>query len=127
MIGTNELIVGGLLVLAILVVVLIFALRTAQKSPDDVTFAEALPDDDPLVSPREFQAAPIAEMIEERVRRIAADDPSLAGLDVDFGTGQDGGLEIWVNAERYTSVDDIQNEILREAIKEAVEEYNKGL
>jgi hypothetical protein len=127
MIGTNEIIIGGLLVVAILLVVLVFALRTTKETQQDVSFSEALPEDDPLVTPEEFQATPIAEIIEEKVRQKAASDPSLADLDVDFGTAADGTLEIWVDSERYTSVDDLPNESLRETIREAVEEYNRGL
>jgi hypothetical protein len=127
MIGINELVTGGILVVAILLIVLAFALRSAQKSQKDLTFSEAMPDDDPLVTRDEFQATPIAEMIEERVRQKVLDDPSLTDLDVDFGTGADGGLEIWVNSERYTSVDDVPDESLRDAIRAAVDEYNQGL
>ncbi len=127
MIGSNELMIGILLIGAILLIVVAFALRRSKQTQTDVSFAEALPDDDPLVNRDEFQASPIAEVIEERVRQKAAEDPSLAKLDVDFGTGQGGELEIWVNAERYLSVNDVPHEGLKEVIREAVEEYNKGL
>ncbi|MDF1500708.1 MAG: hypothetical protein P1P76_09585 [Anaerolineales bacterium] len=127
MVGTNELIVGGLLVFAIMLVVIVFAVRTSGRRENDVSTSEALPDGDPLVARDEFQATPIAEVIEERVRQKVTDDPSLSGLEVDFGMGVDGGLEIWVNAERYTRVEEVPNETLRAAIREAVEEYNQGL
>ncbi len=91
-----------------------------------MTFAEALPDDDPLVDRDEFQATPIAEVIEEKVRENVAKDPSLSSLNVDFGTGPNGELEIWVDAERYTSVEEIPHEGLKRAIREAVEDYNQG-
>jgi hypothetical protein len=127
MVGTNELVIGLLLLGAILLIVLYFALRTGKKSQKDVTFQESLPDDDPLVTRDEFQATPIAEAVEERVRQKIAEDPSFTDLDVDFGTSPDGGLEIWVDAVRYTSVEEIPDGSLRETIREAVRDYNAGL
>ncbi len=127
MIGVNELVIGSLVVGAILLVVLAFALRRGKESQGDVTFTEALPKDDPLVNRDEFQATPIAEVIEERVRQKAAEDPSLQHLDLDFGTGPGGELEIWVDAERYSSIDAVPHDGLKEVIREAVEDYNKGL
>jgi hypothetical protein len=126
MIGSNELIILGLLVVAILFIVVLFALRTSKGEQEGVSFSGALPDDDPLVNREEFQATAVAEVIEERVRQKLADTPALVDLDVDFGTGPDGGLEIWVNEERYTQVDDLPDETLRRVIREAVEEYNQG-
>ena len=127
MVGTNELVIGLLLIGAIILIVLFFALRTSKKSQKDVTFQESLPDDDPLVTRDEFQATPIAEAVEERVRQKIAEDPSLAEIDLDFGTSPDGGLEIWVDAVRYTGVEEIPDESLRETIREAVQDYNAGL
>lgn len=127
MIGTNELIIGVLLVGAILLIVLAFALRTNRKAQEDVTFQAALPEDDPLVTPDEFQATPIAEAVEERVRQKVAESPELADMDVDFGSGPNGELEIWVDSERYTSIEEIPHDGLKSLIREAVEAYNKGL
>ncbi|MGD8634645.1 MAG: hypothetical protein PVF85_13810 [Anaerolineales bacterium] len=126
MIGSNELFILGLLIAAILFVVVFFAFRTNKQEQGDVSFAEAIPEDDPLVNRDEFQATPIAEVIEELVRQKTADMPGLAALDVDFGTAPDGGLEIWINDERYTRVDDLPDEALQKVIREAVEEYNQG-
>jgi hypothetical protein len=126
MIGSNELFIVGFLIVAILLVVVVFALRIGKRSQQDVTFAEALPDEDPLVDRDEFQATPIAEAIEERVRQKVAEDPSLGELDVDFGTGPNGELEIWVNAERYTAIDQVPHKGLQDAIRQAVEDYNQG-
>lgn len=126
MLGFNELVFGGLLVGVIVLIVLAFTLRRTKQQQQDVTFQQALPEDDPLVNRDEFQATPIAEVIEERVRQKTAEDPSLQTLDVDFGTGPNGELEIWVNAEKHLSIDEIPHEGLRAAIREAVEEYNRG-
>jgi hypothetical protein len=126
-IGTNELIIGGLLVGAILLIVLAFVLRINRKAQKDVTFQSALPEDDPLVTRDEFQATPIAEAVEERVRQKVSENPDLAEMDVDFGSGPNGELEIWVNSERYTSIEEIPHDDLKALIREAVEAYNQGL
>lgn len=126
MVGSNELIILGLLVVAILFIVVVFALRTSKGEQEGVSFSEALPDDDPLVNRDEFQATAVAEVIEDRVRQKIADMPRLVDLNVDFGTGPAGGLEIWVNDERYTRIDDLPDKTLRTVIREAVEEYNQG-
>jgi hypothetical protein len=44
---------------------------------------------------------------------------------LDFGTAIDGSLEIWVDGERYNSVEEIPDERIRRAIAEAVEKYNR--
>ncbi|MGD8621116.1 MAG: hypothetical protein PVH60_04120 [Anaerolineales bacterium] len=49
MIGSNELFIVGFLIVAILLVVVVFALRIGKRSQQNVTFAEVLPDEDPLV------------------------------------------------------------------------------
>ncbi|MFN2274373.1 MAG: hypothetical protein ACK2TX_05960 [Anaerolineales bacterium] len=71
-------------------------------------------------------ASPAAETIEalaqERLRKHA----DLAGVRLDFGTGRGGDLEIWVNSERFTSIDAIPDERIRSAIQEAVEAFNQG-
>jgi hypothetical protein len=126
MIGTNELFIGGFLIAAILLVVAFYMLRSGKEAQKDVTFEDALPDNDPLIDRDEFQATPIAEIIEEMVRENVAEDPTLSALDVDFGTGPGGELEIWVDAERYTSIEDIPHEGLKRVIRDAVEDYNQG-
>ncbi len=73
----------------------------------------------------ERKASPIAEAIEERVKAILAGKGEAALVGVDFGTASDGSLEIWVGKERYTKVDEIPDERLRDAIRQAVEEFNR--
>lgn len=71
-------------------------------------------------------ASPISEVIEEMVQQRMAGDPSLQGLKIDFGTSADGALEIWIDAERYSNVDDIRDSRIRTLIQEAVAAYNEG-
>jgi len=72
----------------------------------------------------EEQASPSSEQIEGMVRKRLAEYPDLAEQVVDFGTAEDGSLEIWIADKRYTSVDDIPDVRVREAISEAVKEFN---
>jgi len=72
----------------------------------------------------EEQASPISEQIEGMVQIRLAEYPDLAGQVVDFGTAADGSLEIWIADKRYTSVDDIPDVRVRDAISEAVEAFN---
>ena len=76
------------------------------------------------VSGEEFLAAPISEAVEDLVNQRLAAVPGLAGTHVDFGTAADGSLEIWVGEERYTSVDEIRDPRIRQAVKDAVASYN---
>jgi hypothetical protein len=71
-------------------------------------------------------AAPFAEQIEDILKSQLSADPSLRSYnDIDLGTGPDGGLEIRVGDKRYTGIDQIPDERLRAAIKQAVATYNQ--
>lgn len=69
-------------------------------------------------------AAPFAEQIEDILRSQMSADPYLKSLDVDFGTGTDGELEITVGDKVYTNIEKIPDARLREAITKAVATYN---
>jgi hypothetical protein len=75
--------------------------------------------------PGEFEASPISEQIEEMANRLLKAHPDLRGVNLDFGTAIEGSLEIWVNSERYSSIEEIPDERIRNAINEAVQEYNR--
>jgi hypothetical protein len=72
----------------------------------------------------EFVAAPASEAIEERVNRLLAAVPGQAESRVDFGTAADGSLEIWIGEERYTSIEEVRDPRVRQAIQDAVAAYN---
>ena len=74
--------------------------------------------------PGEFIASHISEQIEEMTRQLLKALPDLGDVKLDFGTAIDGSLEIWVDGERYNSVEEIPDECIRRAIAEAVEKYN---
>lgn len=69
-------------------------------------------------------AAPFAEQIEDVLKAKAAADPYLRSFNLDFGTGADGGLEIWVNGEKYDGVASLPDEHLKQALLQAVKEWN---
>lgn len=68
-------------------------------------------------------AAPFAEQIEDVLRARLQSDPALATLDVDLGTAPDGGLEIWVNGERYTDINLLPDERLRRVFQEVIRSW----
>ncbi|MEE9514355.1 MAG: hypothetical protein V3V46_09760 [Anaerolineales bacterium] len=95
--------------------------RSADDSPLD-RLEPLLPD--AHLGKNEEQASPISEQIEEMARKRIAEYPDLAEYVIDFGTALDGSLEIWIADKRYTNVDDIPDARVREAISEAVKEFN---
>jgi hypothetical protein len=117
-----------LLLIAVVVLVLLIALMfLARRSvsfdaPKPTSMSEV---SDAHTDQGEFKASLIGEQIEEMVRERLAEDPSLAGISLDFGTAPDGSLEIWVDGERYTSVDQIPDERIRSAVADAVAEFNR--
>jgi hypothetical protein len=70
-------------------------------------------------------AAPFAEQIEDILRAKLDSDP-FNKFSIDFGTGKDGSLEIWVNGKMYASVDEIPDAGLKQAFHEAVKKWEKG-
>jgi hypothetical protein len=70
-------------------------------------------------------AAPFAEQIEDILRAQMSRDPKLQSYEIDFGTGPDGTLEIRVGDKSYTNVEQIPDERLRAAVKQAVATYNE--
>ena len=75
--------------------------------------------------PGEQVAAPFTEQIEDILRASLGADSVLAAMDVDLGTAPDGSLEVWVDGERYTDFDLIPNERLRQALRDAIEDWKK--
>lgn len=69
-------------------------------------------------------AAPFAEQIEDVLRAKAKSDPYLKSLDIDFGTGEDGGLTIWLNGVKYDGVASLPDERVKEALLQAVKDWN---
>ncbi|HLB64306.1 MAG TPA: hypothetical protein VJJ46_05655 [Anaerolineales bacterium] len=73
----------------------------------------------------EHKASLVSEQIEELVRSRMAQQPELAARRIDFATGADGGLEIWLDDMRYWSVSEIPDPKIREIVAEAVASFNR--
>ena len=69
-------------------------------------------------------AAPFAEQIEDVLRTKAANDPYLKSFNIDFGTSADGGLEIWVNGEKFDGVANLPDEHLKQSLLQVVKDWN---
>ena len=80
---------------------------------------------DARVEEGERPSSLVAEQIEEMVKASLAADPELASVRFDLGTAPNGSLEIWIDEHAYTSVGDIPDPRIRQAIESAVEEWNR--
>ena len=70
-------------------------------------------------------AAPFTEQIEDIFRAKIEADPDLNHYQVDLGSAPDGTLEIWINDKKYTNVNDIPDNRLKNAFRESVLKWNK--
>ena len=68
-------------------------------------------------------ASPFAEQIEDILRARLAADPLLGKFKVDLGTSENNELEFWVNEEKYASIDELPDEDLKKAVREAVKSW----
>ena len=73
----------------------------------------------------ERPATIISEQIEEQVREILKAQGKMLDQEIDFATGADGSLEIWIEGVCYNEVDEIPDEDIRAAVKQAVDEFNR--
>lgn len=71
-------------------------------------------------------AAPFTEQIEDIFRAKIEADPDLNHYQIDIGSASDGTLEFWVNDRKYTNVNDLPDNRLKRAFREAVVKWNKG-
>jgi len=112
-------ILGGAAIVAVVTLVAVYILKARQvKSIGGAELYEH--------KPGEQLAAPFAEQIEDALHASLSEDPTLAALDVDLGTGPDGGLEVWVEGKRYADVDLVPNERLRQLIGQAIESWEQA-
>jgi hypothetical protein len=71
-------------------------------------------------------AAPFTEQIEDIFRAKIEADPDLNHYQIDLGSAPDGTLEFWVNDRKYANVNDLPDNRLKRAFREAVVKWNKG-
>jgi hypothetical protein len=97
-----------------------------KSAPPKETVAATRADDEGVTlydhDAGERLAAPFAEQIEDILRAKLDGDP-FNKFEIDLGTGEDGSLEIWVNGKMYASVDELPDEGLKKAFREAVEKW----
>ncbi|CAG1011181.1 hypothetical protein ANAEL_04108 [Anaerolineales bacterium] len=100
-----------------------------KSTPPQETMAATRADDEGVTlydhDEGERIASPFAEQIEDILRAKLDSDP-FNKFEIDFGSARDGSLEIWVNGKMYASVDEIPDEGLKKAFREAVEKWESG-
>jgi hypothetical protein len=117
-------VLGGLLALMI---VAIFALLVAGRRIPEAKLSDKNRNltRDARYEGTERPASLVSEQIEEMVKQRLAEHTDLTDVEMDFGTMPDGTIDIWVNGEQFDDVEDIPDDRIREAIKAAVEEFNR--
>lgn len=117
-------ILGGLLALMIVAIFAVFVAgrRIPQASMSDKNVELTK---DARFEAGERPASLISEQIEEMTKRKLTQYPDLANVKLDFGTMPDGTIDIWINGEQFDDIEDITDDRIREAIKEAVEKLNR--
>lgn len=68
-------------------------------------------------------ATPFAEQIEDILSAKLEAHPNLKEYKIDIGTSEDLGLEYWVNGEKYSSIDSLPNEELKQVFRETVKDW----
>jgi len=94
--------------------------RRRPQTPTSLQMVEAA-----RIDKGERRASLVSEQIEELVRSRMAQQPELASRRIDFATGADGGLEIWLDDVCYRSVSEIPDPKIREVVTEAVASFNR--
>ena len=119
----------GALLIGIVILAVIWAMVVRRKTAQ-VEAGEAPPESLSAVSEAkieadELPASLVGEQIEEMVKQRLASYPDLADVKLDFATGPDESLVIWVNDQSYTDMDRIPDDRMRAASSETVETFNR--
>ncbi|NJN80691.1 MAG: hypothetical protein HC797_09605 [Anaerolineales bacterium] len=136
-------VIGSVVVLISVVILALVFMKANQvnltgKTDDKPEWMRTTPPDETLAATQqdgegvtlydfdegEALAAPFAEQIEDILRVKLESDPVLKEFNVDLGTASDGGLDIWVNGEKFSSVDELPNEQLKQALQQAIKDWN---
>lgn len=67
----------------------------------------------------------VSEQIEQMVKRRIGGYLDKHSLRLDFGTVPSGGVAFWLNDQRYDDIEAIPDGTIRQAIREAVAEFNE--
>jgi hypothetical protein len=120
--ATIALMTAGTLLLLFLVWVLIVRSRRARGFKSGEALEQIM---DARLDEGERVATIISEQIEEHVKEILEAEGKMLDKEVDFATGSDGSLQIWIDGEVFNEVDEIPYEEVREAVSKAVEKFNQ--
>ena len=117
------------LLIGIVILAVIWAMvvrrKTAQVEAGEVPPESLSAVSEAKIEADELPASLVGEQIEEMVKQRLASYPDLADVKLDFATGPDESLVIWVNDQSYTDIDRIPDDRMRAAISEAVETFNR--
>lgn len=121
------LLIGLLIGIVLLLVIWAIVVRRRTKEIDE---GELPPESleavsDAKIEPNEQAASLVSEQNEQMVKQRLASYPDLADVKLDFATGTDESLVVWVNDQSYSDIDQIPDERIRSAISEAVETFNQ--
>lgn len=122
----NVLTIGiAVIVLAVvaLIVLLVFAYSGSGKTME-TPMAEEFAPDARQDSIDDRPSSVISEQIEAMARKRLQNVPSLSDTHIDFGAVHDGTIDVWIDGVQYDDPEDIPDEGIRQAITEAVAEFN---
>ena len=119
---------AGLLI-GVVVLLVIWAIVVRRRT-EEIEESEMPPGSLDAVSEAKFEpderaASLISEQIEEMVKQRLVAYPDLADAKLDFATGPDESLVVWVNDQSYSDIDQIPDDRIRSAISEAVKTFNQ--
>jgi hypothetical protein len=120
--ATVALMTAGTLLLLFLVWNLIVRSRRARGFKSGDALKQIM---DARLDEGERAATVISEQIEEQVKEILKAEGKMLGREIDFATAPDGSLQIWIDEEVFTEVDEIPDEDIRAAVIKAVEKFNQ--
>ena len=117
------------LLIGIVILAVIWAMvvrrKTAQVEAGELPPESLSAVSDAKIEADELPASLVGEQIEEMVKQRLASYPDLADVKLDFATGPDESLVIWVNDQSYTDMDRIPDDRMRAASSETVETFNR--
>lgn len=94
--------------------------REKEAAPLAGTYAP-----DAQVEQYERSSSIASEQIEALVRQKLDTYPDLADTVLDFATADDGTVDVWVDQQQYDDIEDIPDQRIRAAIKEAVKSFDR--
>lgn len=122
---TDNLGLAAGLALAIVAAVVVWRIRARRRRLPSHTPESLKQVAQARYEPEEEHASLISEQIEEMVRAELAQHADLRGVSLDFGTAEDGSLEIWFQDKRYSDLSQLPDARVRAAIEQAVEKFNR--